>query len=96
VAGEVVDRSLDGLALREVANVLDKKFALQRVGMVEVALVALVERKLRKVAIVEIQRKESRAELRCEFTGQRGLAGAGASGDADQDGKRRCVRVHGS
>ena len=47
VRAEVVDRALDGLAGGEGADVLDEELGLERVGVVEVLLVAGVERELR-------------------------------------------------
>ncbi len=44
VGAEVVDGALDGVALSEGAEVGDEELGLERVGVVEVALVAGVER----------------------------------------------------
>ena len=57
--------------------------------MVEVLLVALIERELREIAIVEVQREERCVELRGELACKRGFAGAGTAGDADDGGMRR-------
>src|ERR1700679_2740169 len=53
--------------------------------MVEVALMPGVQRELREVAIVEVQRKQGRLELRGQFDRERRLARARASGDADDE-----------
>jgi hypothetical protein len=44
VSGEVVDGALDGAAGGEGADVLDDELGFERVGVIEVALVAFVER----------------------------------------------------
>ena len=85
VAAEVVDGALNGAAEAEVAQVLDEELALERVRVIEVLLVAAVERELREVAVVEVEREDGGVELRGELARERGLAGAGTAGDADED-----------
>ena len=82
---EVVDGALDGVAEASVADVLDEELGLERVGVVEVLLVARVERELGEVAVVEVERKEGGVELGGELARQRGFAGAGTAGDADDE-----------
>ncbi len=60
---EVVDGALDGLAVGEFADVFDDEFRFEGVGVVEVLLVAAIERELREVAVVEVEREEGRVEL---------------------------------
>ena len=86
VGREIVNGTLDGAAGGERADVLDEELALERIRMVEVLLVAGVERELGEVAVIEVQREESRVELRGELAGERGFARAGAAGDADDSG----------
>ena len=74
---------MDGLTGGEGADVLDEELALERIGVVKVLFVPGVERELREVAVVEIEWKERGIELRGELTGQGGFAGAGTTGDAD-------------
>ena len=84
VVGEVVDRALDGAAKGEVADVGDEELGFEGVGVVEVLFVAGVERELREVAVVEVERKQGRVELRGKLAGKCSFAGAGTAGDADQ------------
>jgi hypothetical protein len=53
--------------------------------MVEVEFVAAVERELGEVAIIEVEREEGGVELGGELAGESGLAGAGASGYANDE-----------
>src|ERR1035437_5053289 len=87
---EVVYRALNGFAICERANVLDDEFGLERVGVVEVALVPRVQWKLRQVAIVQVQRKQRRIKLPRKLRRKRGLARARASGNANHE---RAVRL---
>ena len=73
VAGEIVDGTLDGEALRERSDVVDEELGFEGIGMVEVLLVAGVEGELREVAVVEIEGKEGGIELDGELPGERGL-----------------------
>src|ERR1700683_2331401 len=86
VGGEIVDGALDGLAGSERAYVLDEQLAFERVRVIEVLLVAGVERELGEIAVIEIEGKECGIELRGELAGERCFAGAGAAGDSDDDG----------
>jgi hypothetical protein len=86
VAGEVVHRALNGQALGEGADVFDDEFGFERIRMVEVLLVARVERELGKVAVVEVEREERGIELGGELGGERGFSGAGAASDSDDYG----------
>ena len=86
VAGKVVDRTVDWLAGCERLNVFENEFGLERVGVVEVALVACVERELAEVAVVEIKGEEGCVELLGELAGEGGLAGAGTTADAEDGG----------
>ena len=83
---EVINRALDGVAVREIADVLQEEFAFERVGVIEVPLMAAIERKLGQVAVVKIEGKQGSVELMREFPGERALAGAGATGDAENKG----------
>lgn len=85
VGGEVVDGALDGLSAGEGADVLDDEFGLERVGVVEVALVAGVEGELGEIAVVEVEWEERGVELGGEFAGEGGLAGAGTACNADDE-----------
>jgi len=83
---EVVDGASDGFSVREFANVIEDQFGLQRVGVIEVALVTRVERKGAEVAVVEIEREERGVQLGGELGGEGGLAGAGTASDGEDDG----------
>ncbi len=83
---EVVDGAVDGLARGEAAEVLDEEFAFERVRVIEVALVAAVERELGEVAVVEVEREECGVERGGEFAGEGGFAGAGTAGDGEDRG----------
>jgi hypothetical protein len=89
VVGEVVDGAVDGVAGGERADVLYEELACEGVGVVEVLLVARIQRKLAEVAVIEIEREECGVKLRGKLAGERGLAGAGAAGDADEDRELR-------
>jgi len=83
VDAEVVERDELGEMEREDAFDDDETCG---GDVVEVLLVAGVERELGEVAVIEVQREESRVELRGELAGERGFARAGAAGDADDSG----------
>ena len=63
--------------------------------MVEVLFVAIVQRKLGQVAVVPIEREEGGVELAGELFGEGGFAGAGAAGDAEDDGAAREAQLLG-
>ena len=83
--GEIVDGAVDGLTRGERADVLEDQLGFERVGVVEVALVPRVERELRQVAIVEVEREERCVKLRCELRRERGFAGAGTARDGEHE-----------
>ena len=96
VGAEVVDGSLDGVAFGEGAEMRDKELAFKRVGVVEVALVAGVERELGEIAVVQVQWEERGFELGGEFAGEGGFAGAGTAGDAEEDRALREAQLFGA
>ncbi len=85
VVGEIVTRTLDGVAVAEAVDVLDEELGFQGVGVVEVLLVALVEGKLREVAVVPVEWEIGGVELGGELFGESGFAGAGTARDADEE-----------
>jgi len=86
VRGEVVDGALNGVASCKGADMLNDELGFERVGVVEVTFIAGVERELREVAVVEIEREECGFELAGELAGKSGFAGAGTAGDTDEGG----------
>src|SRR5581483_11535344 len=100
VRAEIVDGPVDRVALFEREEVRDEELAFERVGVVEVLLVARVQREVREVAIVEVEWEERGFELRGELAREGCFAGAGTAGDADENGMLREAelfwRAHGS
>ena len=54
---EVVDRAVNGATGGEQAHVLEDELAFERIRMIEVAAGACLGREMRKVAVVEVERK---------------------------------------
>jgi hypothetical protein len=93
VMREVVDGPLDGVTVGQSAEMLDEEFALQRVGVVEVLLIARLWRDVRQVAVIKIQRKDRRFELRGEFACEGCFTRAGTTGNAEDNGSLRRTRM---
>jgi len=93
VGGEVVDGALDGEALSEVSDVGGEELGLERVGVVEVALVAGIEGELGEVAVVEVEREKRGVELGSQLGGEGGFAGTRTAGDADDGGFGRLLGI---
>ena len=86
VAGEVVERRLDGAAGLELGDVPDHQVGLERVGMVLVERGAILEPQIEPVAVVAIvieDRDRVGPERLDDAADDGGLAGAGPAGDAD-------------
>src|ERR1700761_9025670 len=80
---EIVDRALDGKAVREIPDVLDEELAFKRIRMIEVLFVARVQRELRQITVVQIQREKRGIEHIGKLTCECGFAGAGTARDAE-------------
>jgi hypothetical protein len=85
VGGEVVDGPLDGAADGEGADVLDDELGFERIGMIEVTLVAFVEREPGEIAVVEVEREQRSGEFAGKFAGKCGLAGAATTSDGEDE-----------
>jgi hypothetical protein len=86
VSGEVVHGCGDVAPGGEGANVLGEEGVFERIGVVEVLAVALFEREVAQVAVVEVERQERGGELFGELARERGLTGAGTAGDGEDEG----------
>lgn len=96
MGGEVVDGAADWGAIGEGVDVLGEEGVFEGVGVVEVLQGALVRLEMAEVAVVEVEGQERRVELGGEFFGEGGLAGAGAAGDAEDEGTARQGELLGS
>ena len=84
IIGERVDGLIEGASAGDGQQVLVQQFPIERIGMIEVDLLALFEGNLLHAAIVGIQRndrgpRQSLYELLCQF----GFPGAGRTGNTD-------------
>jgi hypothetical protein len=86
VGAEVVYRAGDWLVAGECADMFDEQVVLKRVGVIEVLQGAVGGWKVAKIPVVEVEREKSGVELSGELVGEGGLAGAGASGDTEDEG----------
>ncbi len=86
---EIVGRRFDVASRAETADVLDQQVRLERVGVVVVQRGALLEAQIVAVAVVPVVFEDGhllRAQAFDDAPDDGGLAGAGAAGDADEDG----------
>ena len=84
MGGEIVDGTLDGAARAKGVEVGFEQFPVDRVGMIEVDGVTLVEREVREVAVVRVDFEDRRLGLvRDDGAGESRLSGSGPAGDAD-------------
>jgi hypothetical protein len=99
VPREVVDRHLDGLPGAQRVHVLHEQVRLERVGMVVVERRPLLEPQVVAVAVVPIVLEHGDlavADALDDAADDRGLAGAGPAGDADDEGMRHAPHIVGA
>jgi len=72
---------------------LQQELALQRIGMVEVALSPLFEGEMREVAVVVVEGKKRRLQLECKLACKRRFTGAGAAGDANHQRPNNSIQA---
>ena len=95
VDGVVVHGAVDGLAPLQRLQVLDHQVGVEGVGMVVVLQAALGEGPvLPLVVVVVVYHTDVAAEACSQVLGERGLAAAGAAGDADENGVHSCASPH--
>jgi hypothetical protein len=89
VVDEVVDRHLDGFAGTQLAQVLCQQVEVEGVGVVEIVVQEIAVARPVDVAVVAVhldQRDPRLADRFEDAAGDRRLAGAGAAGDAEEEG----------
>ena len=87
VDGVVVDGAVDGLPGLQPLQILHHQLRVEGVGVVVVLLAPLLEGTvLPLVVVVVMHHADVRSEPLGQMLGKGGLAGAGASGDADENG----------
>ena len=96
VDGVVVHGAVDGLTPLQRLQVLDHQVGVEGVGMVVVLQAALGEGPvLPLVVVVVVYHADVAAEACSQVLGERGLAAAGAVGDADENGvSARCEQLY--
>ena len=85
VRRKVVGGLLDRLAARQLLQVRHQQVAVDRIGMVEVDLPALVEREVREILVVAVlvEKRGIHVHRPLDRARDGGLAGTGAADDAD-------------
>ena len=84
--GKIVGGEVDRLAGAQLAEMLDEEGRLDRVGMIEIELVALFEGELGMVFVIRVVADDdgmSGGKRFYDFARDSGFAGAGAAADAD-------------
>src|SRR5579862_8800212 len=83
---EIVNRTLDRPALAQFTNMADQERRIHRIGMVEILLGALLNRKMREILVIMILLKQKNAVLGKHLhqaARDGGLAGAGSTAYSD-------------
>src|SRR6185503_15916847 len=86
VRHEIVDRLFDGLTLQQLVELREQQLPIERVGMIPIDAPTLLHRQMGIVAVVPIhvdERHRLRRQSLRDIPRDGGLAGAGSSGDAD-------------
>jgi hypothetical protein len=88
MGGEVIYGNFGWLSISQLLDMLDEQLVFQRVGMVKVDFDTLGWGQAAQILIIRIMLEEGypvRADTLEDGLGNRGLAGSGATGDADDE-----------